>query len=96
MPNARLLALASVLLALPAFAQQEPERDEQGRIIQYEKNSKIDFDVKTIEVDGGWKPIGIRVTSRGDEKFPSMIQERTHFKRELAKSIGVSVKAEEK
>jgi len=86
------LAAAALLGAIPAFAQTEPgEHDPPKKVIGYKEIDTIDFDVVHIETTMK-KPAGINITTRDGSEFPTMIDERVHFKRDLAKSAGFGIK----
>ena len=88
------LAAAALLGAFPAFAQTEPdEQDPPKRIREvYMPVETHDFDVRIIIGEDVAKPAGINIMGHATAEFPTMIEERVHFKRDLVKSIGVSVK----
>ena len=84
------LAAAAVLATLPAFAQTEPSEPKQPKE-RYPEVEEITFD--PVEIVGERKKVaGLLFLGRADEKFPPMIDERVHFKRDLVKSIGASIK----
>lgn len=94
--------LAATALALmaasPALAQQETEAEQPKRVREvYNAVETHDEDVfREVEINGTFKkPSGRVIRGRGDEKFDSIIDERAHFKRDLAKSIRVNVKVAE-
>ena len=88
----RFLAVTAVLAAVPAFAQSEPGEPERPKKERYEPVETHDFE-KGIEFESELKkPVGLSITGRPGFEFPSMIEERVHFKRDLVKSIGVAVK----
>lgn len=90
----RKFVAATILFgALPAFAQTEPSEPTPPKVrIIYNAVETIDFDPTVIIVDEAAKPAGMLITGHTDPEFPSMIDERVHFKRDLVKSIGASVK----
>jgi hypothetical protein len=88
---------ALALLAAPAaFAQQDTEAEQPPKKIRevYAPVTDIDFQEIEIEVERK-KPANAYFLGRADEKFGAMIDERVHFKRDLAKSIRVNVKVAE-
>lgn len=83
----RFLAASAFLTALPAFAQTEPPKKERYLPVEthdFEKGIEIDTPLK--------RPVGIVITADGRKEFPTLIEERVHFKHDLAKSAGFGVK----
>lgn len=86
------LVLALALLASPAaFAQQDTEAEQPKVKVVYPAVEEITFGEVQITAEQK-KPASAFITGRHDEKFDSQIDERVHFKRDLAKSIRVNVK----
>ena len=89
-PGKSSVPASSLLLAAPAFAQTEPSEPKQPKE-RYPEVEEITFD--PVEIVGERKKVaGLLFLGRADEKFPPMIDERVHFKRDLVKSIGASIK----
>ena len=87
-------AAAALLLATPAFAQHEPAEPEPKKEPRevYLPVEHHDFE-NPVVIEGEWvRPIGGLITSKGVKEFPKFIQERAHFKRELAKSAKLPVR----
>ena len=100
MRNAFFLAATALLAgASPAFAQQETEPEQPAKNVREVYRAVEEHDegaFREVEIDGSFrKPGGRFIGGRGDEKFDTIIDERVHFKRDLAKSIGVRVKIAE-
>ena len=90
----RFLAASALLSALPAFAQTEPSEQDPPKKVRevYVPVETHDFD-KGIEIDTPLKrPVGIVITADGRKEFPTLIEERVHFKHDLAKSAGFGIK----
>ena len=87
------LAAAALLGAFPAFAQTDSgEQDPPKKIREiYAPYTEMTLDGAVL-VGEKKVPVGATIVLRSGEAFPSMIEERAHFKRDLVRSIGVSVK----
>ena len=87
-----ILAAIAVLAAPPTFAQADladeaPPKKIREIYLPVENLGEEIFN--PAEVDGDYrKATGMRISSREEGEFPSMIDERVHFKRALAKSAG--------
>lgn len=73
--------LAMLILSL-AYSAEETDK----RIIQYQKQTEIDFE--SVEVEGKMiKPDGAIVTDRSKATFNPMIQLRQDFLSEMSQSV---------
>ena len=87
------LAAAALLGAFPAFAQTEPGEQNPPKKVRviYKAVEEITFD--PVIIDGeDVRPVGMFINGHEDVRFPTMIEERVHFKRDLVKSIGVATR----
>ena len=85
-------ATLALLAALPALAQSDSgESQDPPKRVTYAKEETITFG--EVEIRGERKkPAGMLITGHHEDAFASMIDERVHFKRELAKSAGFGIK----
>lgn len=87
------LATLALLAATPALAQSDSgEQEPPKKVLEvYAEYTEIDLDGADVF---GKVPTAYGVSLKGREAadFPSMIDERIHFKRDLAKSAGFVIK----
>jgi hypothetical protein len=84
-----LLASPAVTLAQTDAGEQDPPKKIRE---VYAKEEFHDFGKGVVIFGEVKRPSGIRITGHEGGDFPSMIDERVHFKRELAKSAGFGIK----
>lgn len=94
MRSRSVLAAVVLLAAAPAFAQQDTEPEQPERTVVYRPYEEITFGEVRIDVPVK-KPSGGIISGRGDQKFDAILEERVHFKKDLAKSIRLNVKVVE-
>ena len=90
----RFVAATILFGALPAMAQTEPNEPKTPKVTVREVYAPYtELTLGGADIIGEKRvPVGARVVLRTGESFPSQIEERAHFKRDLVKSIGAAVK----
>jgi len=86
----KLLMLCTVVLAVPAFAQDEDAKGGGGGgegNVRYNKTTTIDFEDDTIEGDLT-KPDGEYVEARKKVKHSNLIRIREDFQDKVMQSVG--------
>ena len=86
----KLLMLCTVVLAVPAFAQEEGDKGGGGGgegNVRYNKTTTIDFEDDTIEGDLT-KPDGEYVEARKKVKHSNLIRIREDFQDKVMQSVG--------
>ena len=86
-------AAVAVLAATPAFAQTDDGEPDPPKNVREVYAPYTEYTFGEVDIIGETKkPVGVPIWGRGDTDYPSMIDERAHFKRDLAKSIGAGIK----
>jgi hypothetical protein len=81
-----LIALAALLLAPAAFAQEETKADSDNPNIRYRSRTEIDFE--DVSVDGELKkPHGALVLDKRQTAFNPLIQMKADFNQEMVESV---------
>lgn len=81
-----LLALAAILVAAPAWADEDTVADPEGGNVRYRKKTEIDFE--DVSVDGELKkPQGALVLDKRQTTFNPLIRPREDFNQEMIESV---------